>query len=60
MYNYMITSNDGNVAHGIKEFVCDTVEDLQTLPQCKMGSTAFVIATSEIYMINSKGEWVKI
>ena len=58
MYN--ITANDGDVAHGIKEFACDTVEDLATLPQCKMGSTAFVIATSEIYMINSKGEWVKL
>ena len=58
MYN--ITANDGDVAHGINEFACDTVEDLATLPQCKMGSTAFVIATSEIYMINSKGEWVKL
>jgi hypothetical protein len=58
MYN--IRANDGDVSHGIKEFVCDAVEDLATLPQCKIGSTAFVIATSEIYMINSKGEWVKL
>lgn len=57
---YTITANDGDVVHGIKEFTCDAVEDLAALPQCKMGSTAFVIATSEIYMINSKGEWVKL
>lgn len=57
---YKITSNDGDIAYGIKEFVCDTLEDLKDLPSCAMGSVAFVIATAEIFMINSKKEWVKL
>ena len=59
MYN--ITSNDGDIAHGVKEFACDTVEDLKSLPECSMGSTAFIISTSEIYMYSAgQKEWVKI
>lgn len=57
---YKITSNDGDVAYGIKEFVCDTLDDLNTLPPCQMGSTAIVIAIAAVYMKNSKGEWVKL
>jgi hypothetical protein len=57
---YKITSNDGDVAYGIKEFVCDTLDDLNTLPPCQMGSVAIVIANAEVYMKNSKGEWVKL
>lgn len=58
MYN--ITANDGDVAYGVKEFVCDTIDDLNELPECSMGSTAFIIADSEVYMINSSKEWVKL
>lgn len=57
---YKITSNDGDVAYGIKEFVCDTIDDLETLPSCRMGSVAIIIATASVYMKNSKGEWVKL
>ena len=57
---YKITSNDGDVAYGIKEFVCDTLDDLNTLPPCQMGSTAIVIDIATVYMKNSKGEWVKL
>lgn len=57
---YKITSNDGDIAYGIKEFVCDTPEDLKDLPSCAMGSVAFIISTAEAYMINSKKEWVKL
>lgn len=57
---YKLTSNDGDVAYGIKEFVCDTPEDIQTLPSCQMGSTCIVISTAEVYMLNSKKEWVKL
>lgn len=41
---YKITSNDGDVAYGVKEFVCDTVDDLKILPPCSMGSVAIVIS----------------
>ena len=57
---YKITANDGEVAYGVKEFACDTVEDLKSLPECSMGSTAFIIADSEVYMMNGNEEWVKI
>lgn len=57
---YKITSNDGDVAYGVKEFACDTLDDLRTLPNCSMGSVAFVISTAEVFMLNSKKEWVKL
>ena len=51
----------GHKTYGLQEFVCDTPEDLDDLPvDAKMGSTAFVISTSSLYMINSQGEWVEI
>lgn len=57
---YKITSNDGDISYGIKEFVCDSVDDLSILPPCQMGSVAIIIATAEVYMKNSKGEWVRL
>ena len=57
---YKITSNDGEISYGVKEFVCDTPEDLKNLPLCAMGSVAIVISTAEVYMFNSKKEWVKL
>lgn len=57
---YKITSNDGDVTYGVKEFACDTVEDLENLPACAMGSVAIVISTAEVFMLNSKKEWVKL
>lgn len=58
MYN--ITANDGDVAYGVKEFACDTIDDLKELPECSMGSTALIIATSEVYMFNGDKEWVRL
>ena len=46
---------------GIKEYVLDEPADLNNLPVTdKMGSTAFIILTSQVYMINSKGEWKEV
>lgn len=51
----------GHTTYGLQEFVCDTPEDLDNLPiDAKIGSTAFIISTSQIYMINSKGEWKEV
>jgi hypothetical protein len=56
-----MTSQNGDVVYDIKEYVCDGPEDIANLPRnCGMGSTCVVISTSEVYMMNSKGEWVKI
>ena len=55
------TSQSGHVAYGLQEFVIDTVNDLNYLPiDAPMGSTAFCIEDSSVYMINSSGEWVEI
>ena len=37
MKMYKILANDGDVAYGIKDFICDTPEDLKDLPHCDMG-----------------------
>lgn len=41
-----------------QSFIADSVADLVDLPKANMGSTCYVIATAEKYMINSKGKWV--
>lgn len=57
---FSIYEQSGHTAYGIKRFVCDTEADLQELSvDEKQGSSAYVIATGNIYFINSKGEWIK-
>lgn len=54
-------STSGHTTYGIKEFVLDTIADLVDLPvDATMGSTAFIIATGAVYMLNSAGEWVEV
>ena len=56
-----IMSNSGHTGYGIKEFVCDTLDDINDLPiDTKQGSVAFIISTGTVYMINSQGEWVEV
>lgn len=56
-----VLSNSGHTAYGLREYVIDTVADLEDLPiEVPVGSTAFCIATSAVYMINSSREWVEI
>lgn len=50
-------SQRGKIAYGIKEFVVQTAEDLNTLPPCEMGSTAFVEVNQSTYIKNGAGEW---
>ena len=57
---YAITVLDGDTQYGVNEYVCDTPDDLVTLPRCAMGSIAIIISDSTVYMKNSKGEWVKL
>lgn len=53
-----LLSQNGHQSYGIKEYILDEPADLDNLPITdKMGSTAFIISTSQIYMINGKGEW---
>ena len=58
---FTVTSNGGHVAYGKKEYVCDTIDDIQDLPiDIPAGSTAFVIEGSKVFMLNNKKEWVEI
>jgi hypothetical protein len=57
---YSTIKHDNEVSYGINEYVCDSTDDLINLPKCSMGSTALIITTSEVYMKNSSGEWVKL
>ena len=48
-------------AYGQKQLVVDTEHDLDLLPKgYEMGSLALVIATGDVYVLNSHGEWVKL
>ena len=57
-----ISANGNKPAYGIKEYVLDTRADIKNLPVkgATTGSRAFIIETSEYYMLNSKKEWVEI
>lgn len=57
---YSITKQNNSISYGIKEFVCDTEEDLQNLPDCDMGSSAIVIKPAGVYLKNSQDEWIKV
>lgn len=45
-------------ANDYYEFICDETSDIDTLPtDCQPGSSAFVIASSAVYMLNNQGVW---
>jgi hypothetical protein len=59
-----ITSQNGDVGYNVTEVVLDTPNDLEILKTKQWnlapGSSAFIISTSEVYMLNGSREWVKI
>ena len=56
-----LLSQSGHQGYGIKEYVLDTPADLDNLPiDAPMGSTAFCIETSSVYVLNGKGEWKEV
>lgn len=59
---HKLFSHEGEVTYNTKEWICDTPEDLNNLPSgsMAMGSTAFIISSSELFMLNGEGEWIKI
>lgn len=59
---YGLTHNNNKVVYGIKRFVLDKEEDTKTLPTRGLtpGSTAFVIETSNTYMLNNLYVWKKV
>lgn len=57
-----IASNSGRVSYGVKRLILDTATELADLDTKNLytGSTAFIIESSETYMLNSKKEWKKV
>ena len=56
-----MTETNGNIQYNVNSYVCDTEEEVQKLPlNASMGSTAFVIETSNLYMLNGQREWVLV
>ena len=62
MMAYRISSQAGKVTYNLKELIVDTYDDIASIDVRKVapGSTAFVIDSSEHYMLNNKYQWVKV
>ena len=57
-----IGANGNKIAYGIKHYNLDTETDLNKLDTFYLtpGTTAFIIDTSESYMLNGEKKWIKI
>lgn len=57
MYN--ITQNGDHVQHGIKQYVADTVSDVESAPtkDVVVGSEIFCIENSKTYVFSSAKVW---
>lgn len=54
-------SMNGKPVYGINEYICDTADDITNLPiDCASGSTAYIIDTGDVYILNGSKEWVKM
>lgn len=59
---YKLTATNGKTLYNQDEWVVDKVADLEKIPKerSNMGSTALVIETSQVFMLNGDGEWKEI
>lgn len=59
---YSMIKRDDDIVYNVNEYICDTVEDLNSLPQCASGSTAIILEENNValYMKNPEGKWVKL
>lgn len=57
-----IRKNSNKLAYGLKHYILDEYTDFEELKlrYLKPGSTAFVIATSKNYILNTEYEWIEI
>lgn len=58
-----ITANNGKIAHGIKKYLCDTIDDLPLEVQgesIKPGSEAYIADSKKTYKYTSAGQWAEI
>lgn len=62
---YRIIRNKDKATSYVSEIVADSVDDIPNLPTnashgLDPGSTCFVIASTDIYMLNNADEWKKL
>lgn len=58
---YSLNKQSNRIDYNVREYICDTEADIADIPtNCAPGSTIFVIETSNLYMLNTKGEWIQI
>lgn len=56
-----IIKNAEDVQYNVVELACDTAAEVANAPtNYAPGSTLFVIATSDVYMLNASKVWTKI
>ena len=56
----MLVKQGSRTDYNYKEYVLDTKDDLVNINtgECCPGSVAYIIDSKELYMLNSKKEWV--
>lgn len=53
-------NRSGKPFYNMAEFLCDYDSDVNSLPtSCGAGSTARVVESGDIYILNNSHEWVK-
>lgn len=58
---YGISASSGKIGYNVKHYTVDEFDDMKKLPTSgAAGSTAFVVLTSQHFMLNNKRQWVEI
>jgi len=55
-------SHNGKLGYGIKKYIVDDASGIEELPtdgSVSVGSSCLVIATGDLYIMNSEHKWIK-
>ena len=58
---YSVMKQNDKIQYNVVEYITDSAADISTLPtDVGPGSTCLVTATSEVYVLNTNKQWVKM
>lgn len=58
---YSIMKQNDKIQYNIVEYIVDSASEINTLPtDIGSGSTCLVTGTSEVYVLNTSKQWVKM
>ena len=58
---YSIMKQNDKIQYNIVEYIVDSTSEINTLPtDIGPGSTCLVTGTSEVYVLNTNKQWVKM